>query len=62
MRLALALTELGMIDEYEIIVHPRLAGHGPALFAGLSKPVDLQLISRMELGSGALALRYEPRK
>lgn len=58
-KLALALTELGLIDEYEFVVHPRLAGHGPTLFAGLSKPVDLKLVSRVELGSGAVALRYE---
>jgi dihydrofolate reductase len=60
-KLALALTELGLIDEYEFIVHPRLAGHGPTLFAGLSKPVDLKLVSRLELRSGAVAMRYEPR-
>jgi dihydrofolate reductase len=59
-KLALALTELGLIDEYEFIVHPRLAGHGPTLFAGLSKHVDLKLVSRLELGSGAVAMRYEP--
>lgn len=57
-----ALAELGLIDEYEVVVHPRLAGHGPALFAGLSKPVDLRLVGRIELGSGAVALRYEPRR
>jgi dihydrofolate reductase len=56
-----ALAELGLIDEYELIVHPRLVGHGPTLFAGLSKPVDLKLLSRLELGSGAVAMRYEPR-
>ena len=56
-----ALTELGLIDEYEFVVHPRLAGHGPTLFAGLSKHVDLKLVSRLELGSGAVAMRYEPR-
>ncbi len=61
-QLPLALTELGLIDEYELIVHPRLAGHGPTLFAGLSKPVDLKLVSRLELGSGAVAMRYEPRR
>lgn len=61
-RLPLALAELGLIDEYEFVVHPRLAGHGPALFAGLSKHVDLRLVSRLELPSGAVALRYEPRK
>jgi dihydrofolate reductase len=61
-KLALALTELGLIDEYEFVVHPRLAGHGPTLFAGLSKHVDLSLVSRLELASGAVAMRYEPRR
>jgi dihydrofolate reductase len=56
-KLALALTELGLIDEYEIVVHPRLVGHGPTLFAGLSKRVDLRLVSRLEFGSGAVAMR-----
>jgi dihydrofolate reductase len=59
-QLPLALTELGLIDEYEFVVQPRLAGHGPTLFAGLSKHVDLTLVSRLEFGSGAVALRYEP--
>ena len=61
-KLPLALTELGLIDEYEFVVHPRLAGHGPKLFAGLSKHVDLKLVSRLEFGSGAVAMRYEPRR
>src|SRR5215510_5526361 len=61
-KLPMALTELGLIDEYEFVVHPRLAGHGPTLFAGLSKHVDLKLVSRLELGSGAVAMRYEPRR
>ena len=60
--LPLALAELGLIDEYEFVVHPRIAGHGPTLFAGLSKPVDLKLVSRLEFGSGAVAMRYEPRR
>jgi dihydrofolate reductase len=60
-RLPLALANLGLIDEYEFVVHPRLAGHGPALFAGLSKYLDLKLVSRLELASGAVAMRYEPR-
>jgi dihydrofolate reductase len=62
MKLPLALAELGVIDEYEFVVHPRLAGHGPTLFAGLSKHVDLRLVSRLEFGSGAVAMRYEPRR
>jgi dihydrofolate reductase len=61
-KLPLALTELGLIDEYEFVVHPRLAGHGPTLFAGLSKHVDLKLVSRLEFGSGAVATRYEPSR
>jgi len=60
--LPLALAELGLIDEYELVVHPRIAGHGPTLFAGLSKLVDLKLVSRLEFGSGAVAMRYEPRR
>ncbi len=60
-KLPLALAELGLIDEYEFVVQPRLAGHGPTLFAGLSKHIDLKLVSRLEFGSGAVAMRYEPR-
>jgi len=61
-KLPLALAELGLIDEYEFVVQPRLVGHGPTLFAGLSKPIDLRLVSRLEFGSGAVAMRYEPRR
>jgi dihydrofolate reductase len=48
-KLATALAELGLIDEYELVVHPRLAGHGPTLFAGISKRIDLELVGRLEL-------------
>jgi dihydrofolate reductase len=58
----LALAELGLIDEYEFVVHPRIAGRGPTLFAGLSTFIDLALVSRLEFGSGAVAMRYEPRR
>ena len=61
-KLPLALAELGLIDEYEFLVQPRLAGHGPTLFAGLSKRVDLKLVSRLEFGSGVVAMRYQPRR
>ncbi len=60
-KLPLALAELGLIDEYEFVVHSRLAGHGPTLFAGLSKHVDLKLVSRLEFCSGAVVMRYEPK-
>ncbi|HSY21977.1 MAG TPA: dihydrofolate reductase family protein [Polyangiaceae bacterium] len=61
-KLPLALAELGLIDEYEFMVQPRVAGHGPTLFAGLSKYIDLKLVSRLEFRSGAVAMRYEPRR
>ncbi|UYG17911.1 dihydrofolate reductase family protein [Brachybacterium huguangmaarense] len=61
-QLPLALAELGLIDEYEFVVHPRVVGHGPALFAGLSRPLDLTLVDRTEYASGAVALQYVPRR
>jgi dihydrofolate reductase len=59
--LPLALAELGLIDEYEFVVQPRIAGHGPTLLAGLSRHVDLKLVGRVEFGSGMVALRYVPK-
>ncbi len=61
-KLPMALAELGLIDEYEFVVQPSIAGHGPTLFAGLPKRIDLKLVSRLEFGSGAVAMRYEPRR
>ena len=60
--LPMALAELGLIDEYELVVHSRLAGRGPTLFAGLSKHIDLKLVDRLELGAGVVAMWYEPRR
>ena len=59
-KLALALTDLGLIDEYEFIVHPVVAGHGPTLFAGVSERLELRLVGRQEFRSGAVVLRYQP--
>jgi dihydrofolate reductase len=60
--LPLALADLGLIDEYEFVVLPILAGHGPTLFAGLRERLDLKLVGRQEFRSGAVALRYQPRR
>jgi dihydrofolate reductase len=60
MTLPLALADLGLIDEYEFVVQPILAGHGPTLFAGLSEHLELKLVQRQEFSSGAVALRYQP--
>ena len=61
-KLPQALAELGLIDEYEFVIHPRLAGHGPTSFSGMSKHINLKLVSKLEFGSGAVAMRYEPRR
>lgn len=55
-----ALAELGLIDEYEFVVQPVIAGHGPTLLAGLRERIQLELIERREFGSGAVVLRYRP--
>lgn len=60
-QLPLALTELGLIDEYTFVVQPRFAGHGPWLFAGLSKYVDLDLVNSEPLSTGAVVLTYTPK-
>ena len=62
LKLPLALAELGLIDEYQFIVQPRLTGHGPKLFEGLPKYVDLNLVGREEFPSGMVALLYEPKR
>jgi dihydrofolate reductase len=58
--LPLALADLGLIDEYEFLVQPVLAGHGPTLLSGLRERIQLELVSRHEFRSGAVALRYRP--
>ena len=61
-QLPLALAELGLIDEYELVVHPRVHGRGPRLLDGLSEPLDLVLVGTEDVGSGVVARRYEPRR
>ncbi|MEI5584675.1 MULTISPECIES: dihydrofolate reductase family protein [unclassified Agromyces] len=60
--LPMALAEFGLIDEYEFVVHPRVVGRGRRLFDGLPDALDLRLVDREDYASGAVALRYEPRR
>ena len=60
--LPLALADLGLIDEYEFVVQPVLAGHGPTLLAGLRERIELELVDRREFRSGAVALRLRPTR
>jgi dihydrofolate reductase len=56
--LSAALEKLGLIDEYRIVIHPVLAGHGPTLFQGLPSPRRLELLSTHRLKSGVMAMHY----
>lgn len=58
--LPLALADLGLVDEYEFLVQPVVAGRGPTLLAGLRERIELELVDRREFGSGAVALRFRP--
>jgi dihydrofolate reductase len=60
--LPLALAGMGLIDEYEFVVQPVVAGHGPTLLAGLRERIPLQLVKRREFRSGAVAMRYRPTR
>ena len=59
-RFPVALADLGLIDEYEFVVHPVIAGHGPTLLSGLRERIRLELVDRRDFRSGAVALRYVP--
>lgn len=58
--LPLALADLGLIDEYEFVVQPVVAGRGPSVLAGLRERLDLELVGTEELGGGAVAMTYKP--
>ena len=58
--LPLALADLGLIDEYEFVVQPIVAGHGPRLLDGLRDRVQLELVDHQAFRSGAFAVRYRP--
>jgi dihydrofolate reductase len=60
--LPLTLADLGLIDEYEFVVQPVLAGHGPTLLAGLRERIQLEVVDRQELRSGAVALLCRPSR
>jgi riboflavin biosynthesis pyrimidine reductase len=58
-KLATELDRLDLIDEYRLLVHPRIAGHGPTLYeSGLPGARRLELISAKALRNGAVAMHY----
>lgn len=60
--LGAALERLGLIDEYQLVIHPVLAGHGPHLFEGLDRSRQLELVSTRRLTSGAIAAHYRRKQ
>ncbi|MGE4070664.1 MAG: dihydrofolate reductase family protein [Lysobacterales bacterium] len=58
-QLATELDRQGLIDEYRFLVHPRIAGHGPSLYAGgLPNTRRLELVSARPLRNGVIAVHY----
>jgi dihydrofolate reductase len=60
--LIIALAQLGLVDEYQISVHPTVVGSGLQLFKNMSDRIDLKLLDTKTFGCGAVALYYVPRK
>lgn len=59
-QLPFALARWGLIDEYEVIIQPRIVGRGPTIFADLPDHLELRLVGRTDFACGAVALRYRP--
>lgn len=60
--LIIALTNLGLVDEYQIAVHPTVVGSGLPLFKNISDRIDLKLLRTKTFDCGAVFLYYEPSK
>ena len=56
----LSLANLGLVDGFELVAQPVLAGHGSTLLAGLRESIPFELVDRLEFRSGAVAVRYRP--
>ena len=60
--LIVAFTQLGLIDEYQPVVHPVVLGSGLPLFKNIKDRIDLKLLKTKTFGCGAVAFYYEPTK
>ncbi|HRO45181.1 dihydrofolate reductase family protein [Agriterribacter sp.] len=58
--LIIALMKLGLVDEFQLCVHPVIAGNGLPLFENIHDRVMLKLLKTKTFGSGAVTLYYEP--
>jgi len=60
--LIVGLTKLGLIDEFQLSVHPTVVGNGLTLFKDIKDRVDLKLLNTKTFDCGAVTLYYEPTK
>ena len=60
--LIVALSQLNLIDEYQLCVHPIVSGNGLPLFKNVKGRINLKLLKTKPFGSGAVTLYYEPAK
>ncbi|HZV68609.1 MAG TPA: dihydrofolate reductase family protein [Saprospiraceae bacterium] len=58
--LIVALTQLGLIDEYQLAVQPTILGSGLSLFKNIRHRIDLKLLKTKTFGCGVVAFYYEP--
>ena len=54
------LTELGLVDEYQLVVSPVLLGDGRSLVTGLGRKIALKTLDAQAFPSGSVLLRFAP--
>jgi dihydrofolate reductase len=59
--LIIALTQLNLINEFQLSVQPTILGKGLPLFNHISERINLRLLKTKTFGCGAVALYYEPK-
>jgi len=57
--IAAALIQLGLIDEYQLFIHPVVLGSGTPMFPSLHNTINLRLVESRTFNSGVVLLRYE---
>jgi dihydrofolate reductase len=60
--LIIQLMKLDLIDEFQLCVHPVIAGHGLPLFENINDRINLKLLKTKTFSSGSITLYYEPTK
>jgi dihydrofolate reductase len=59
--LARSLVKTGLVDEYQLLIHPTVLGRGRAIFSDIERPADLKLARSKVFGTGAAELTYSSR-